>query len=89
MTTLSRRAFVGTALASWPLVHAFGQGLPRQSHTMVNFWCEDPLTGPAWTCARQLYRRSDFREKERESSPAFRNDQSDRAKRYCTVIPKM
>jgi acetyl-CoA acetyltransferase len=42
-------------------VHAFGQGLPRQSHTMVNFWCEDPLTGPAWTCARQLYRRSDFR----------------------------
>ncbi len=42
-------------------LHAFGQGLPRQSHTMVNYWCEDPLTGPAWTCARQLYRRSDFR----------------------------
>jgi acetyl-CoA acetyltransferase len=41
-------------------LHAFGQGLPRQSHTMVNYWCEDPLTGPAWTCARQLYRRSDF-----------------------------
>ncbi len=41
-------------------LHAFGQGLPRQSHTMVNYWCEDPLTGPAWTCARQLYRTSDF-----------------------------
>ena len=42
-------------------VHAFGQGIGRQSHTMVNYWCEDPLTGPARTCARQLYRRSDFR----------------------------
>jgi acetyl-CoA acetyltransferase len=42
-------------------VHAFGQGLPRQSHTMVNYWCEDPLTGPAWTCAQQLYRHSDIR----------------------------
>jgi acetyl-CoA acetyltransferase len=42
-------------------VHAFGQGLPRQSHTMVNYWCEDPLTGPAWACSRQLYRNSDFK----------------------------
>jgi acetyl-CoA acetyltransferase len=41
-------------------VHAFAQGLPRQSHTMVNYWCEDPLCGPAWVCARQLYARSDF-----------------------------
>jgi acetyl-CoA acetyltransferase len=41
-------------------LHAFGQGLPRQSHTMVNYWCEDPLTGPAWACARQLYRQSDI-----------------------------
>ena len=41
-------------------VHAFGQGLPRQSHTMVNFWSEDPLRGPAWTCAEQLYRNSDL-----------------------------
>jgi acetyl-CoA acetyltransferase len=43
------------------LVHAFGQGLPPQSHTMVNYWCEDPLRGPAWTCASQLYRNSDIR----------------------------
>ncbi len=42
-------------------VHAFGQGLPRQTHTMVNYWCEDPLHGPAWTCASKLYERSDIR----------------------------
>ena len=28
---------------------------------MTNYWCEDPLRGPAWTCARQLYRNSDIR----------------------------
>lgn len=42
-------------------VHAFGQGLPSQHHTMVNYWCDDPLRGPAWTCADQLYRHSDIR----------------------------
>jgi acetyl-CoA acetyltransferase len=42
-------------------VHAFGQGLPAQMHTMVNYWCEDPLKGPAWACAAQLYRHSDVR----------------------------
>jgi len=41
-------------------VHAFGQGLPSQHQTMVNYWCEDPLRGPAWACAEQLYRQSDF-----------------------------
>jgi acetyl-CoA acetyltransferase len=45
-------------------VHAFGQGIPSQSHTMVNYWCEDPLKGPAWTCAEQLYRNSDIRAKD-------------------------
>ena len=43
------------------LVHAFGQGIPRQSHTMVNYFGEDPLRGPAWTCAERLYERSDIR----------------------------
>ncbi len=43
------------------LLHAFGQGLPAQHHTMVNYWCDDPLTGPAWACARQLFRDSDIR----------------------------
>jgi acetyl-CoA acetyltransferase len=42
-------------------VHAFGQGLPAQSHTMVNYWNDDPLEGPSWACARQLYRQSDIR----------------------------
>ena len=41
-------------------IHSFSQGLPRQSNTMTNYWCDDPLTGPAWTCARQLYRGSDI-----------------------------
>ena len=42
-------------------VHAFAQGLPAQHQTMINYWCDDPLTGPAWTCARQLWSRSDIR----------------------------
>jgi acetyl-CoA acetyltransferase len=42
------------------LVHAFAQGLPAQMHAMVNYWCDDPLRGPAWTCAEQLYRGSDI-----------------------------
>jgi acetyl-CoA acetyltransferase len=42
------------------LVHAIGQGLPSQSHTMINYWNDDPLSGPAHTCARQLYRHSDI-----------------------------
>ena len=36
-------------------IHAFAQGLPAQSHTMVNYWSEDPLSGPATACARKLY----------------------------------
>jgi acetyl-CoA acetyltransferase len=27
---------------------------------MVNYWCDDPLDGPSWACARQLYRDSDI-----------------------------
>ena len=42
-------------------VHAFSQGLPAQSHTMTNYWCENPLQGPSWACARGLYRNSDIR----------------------------
>ena len=41
-------------------VHAFGQGLPAQMNTMANYWCADPLRGPAWTCAEQLYRHSEI-----------------------------
>ncbi|HVA09013.1 MAG TPA: lipid-transfer protein [Acidimicrobiales bacterium] len=42
------------------LVHAFGQGLHRQHESMVNYYCEDPLTGPAWACAEKLWSRSAF-----------------------------
>ena len=41
-------------------VHAFAQGIAQQSHTMTNYWGEDPLMGPAWACAKQLYRGSDI-----------------------------
>ncbi len=40
-------------------VHSFAQGLPSQHHTMVNYWNEDPLRGPAWTCAERLWRNAD------------------------------
>jgi acetyl-CoA acetyltransferase len=41
------------------LVHAFGQGLHRQHESMVNYYCDDPLTGPAWACARKLWEQSE------------------------------
>lgn len=41
-------------------VHAAAQGLPAQHHGMVNYWTDDPLTGPAWTAARQLWKSSDL-----------------------------
>ena len=41
-------------------IHAFAQGIPRQHQTMVNFFCEDPLTGPSWTCSKLLWARADF-----------------------------
>ncbi len=41
-------------------LHAFAQGLSRQSHAMVNYWSDDPLRGPAWSCAEQLFRASDI-----------------------------
>ena len=41
-------------------VHSFAQGLPRQHHTMVNYWCDDPLAGPAHACAERLWAGADF-----------------------------
>ncbi len=41
-------------------IHAFAQGLPPQHQTMVNFFNDDPLTGPAWACAKRLWANSDF-----------------------------
>jgi acetyl-CoA acetyltransferase len=42
------------------LVHAFGQGFNRQHETMVDYYSEDPLTGPSWVCARKLWAQSDL-----------------------------
>jgi acetyl-CoA acetyltransferase len=41
-------------------IHSYAQGLPAQHQTMINFFCDDPLTGPAWACARRLWAGSDF-----------------------------
>ncbi|GAA0496696.1 lipid-transfer protein [Streptomyces sp. NPDC046215] len=41
-------------------VHSAAQGLPAQHHGMVNYWNDDPLTGPAWTAARHLWKGSDL-----------------------------
>jgi acetyl-CoA acetyltransferase len=39
-------------------VHAWAQSIPRQHQTMTNFFCDDPLEGPAWTCAAKLWSMS-------------------------------
>ncbi|HEX6310265.1 MAG TPA: lipid-transfer protein [Acidimicrobiia bacterium] len=41
-------------------VHSFAQGIPRQHQTMTNYFCDDPLRGPAWACADALWRGADF-----------------------------
>ena len=41
-------------------VHAFAQSLPAQHQTMINYFNADPLVGPAWACAEQLWRGADF-----------------------------
>lgn len=41
-------------------LHAFAQGLPAEHQTMVNYFNDDPLTGPAWACARRLWANAAF-----------------------------
>jgi acetyl-CoA acetyltransferase len=45
-----------------PLVylHGFAQSIPQQHQTMTNYFCDDPLLGPSWACARLLWSRADF-----------------------------
>lgn len=43
------------------LIHAFAQSIPPQCQPMTNYFCEDPLRGPAWDCARLLWARSDIK----------------------------
>jgi acetyl-CoA acetyltransferase len=42
------------------LVHGYAQSIPRQHQTMTNYFCDDPLLGPAWACADRLWSRADF-----------------------------
>ncbi|HUV09706.1 MAG TPA: lipid-transfer protein, partial [Acidimicrobiia bacterium] len=41
-------------------VHAGAQGLPPQHQTMINYFNDNPLRGPSWTAAGQLWRNADF-----------------------------
>ena len=41
-------------------LHTFAQGLPAQHQTMVNYFNEDPLSGPAWAAAKPLWAHADF-----------------------------
>lgn len=43
------------------LIHAFAQSIPPQCQPMTNYFCEDPLRGPAWDCARLLWEKSDLK----------------------------
>lgn len=45
-------------------IHSTAQGLPPQHQTMQNYFNDDPLRGPAWTCAGALYRNSDIKPKD-------------------------
>ncbi len=36
-------------------LHAWAQSIPQQHQTMTNFFCDDPLEGPAWACAAKLW----------------------------------
>lgn len=42
-------------------VHSFAQSLPAQHQTMINYFNDDPLAGPAWAAADLLWRTADFR----------------------------
>jgi len=45
-------------------IHAFAQGFHKQHQVMQNFFCDDPLKGPAWVVARKLYELSDIKAKD-------------------------
>ena len=41
------------------ILHAWAQSLPTQHQTMTNYFCDDPLRGPAWACAEKLWSLAD------------------------------
>jgi acetyl-CoA acetyltransferase len=40
-------------------IHSFAQGLPAQHQTMINYFNDDPLRGPAWAAAGKLWGNAD------------------------------
>jgi acetyl-CoA acetyltransferase len=42
-------------------IHAGAQGIPPQHQTMINYFNEDPLMGPSWAAAMQLWKYSDYK----------------------------
>ena len=42
-------------------IHAGAQGIPPQHQTMINYFNEDPLMGPSWAAAIQLWKHSDYK----------------------------
>ncbi len=45
-------------------IHAFAQSIPRQHQVMTNYFCDDPLRGPSYACARRLWQNSDLTPKD-------------------------
>jgi acetyl-CoA acetyltransferase len=45
-------------------LHSFAQSIPRQHQVMTNYFTDDPLLGPSWTCARLLWKHSDVKPKD-------------------------
>jgi acetyl-CoA acetyltransferase len=45
-------------------IHSFAQSIPQQCQVMTNYFCDDPLRGPSYACARLLWERSEFRPKD-------------------------
>ena len=42
-------------------IHSAAQAIPQEHETMTNFYTADPLRGPAWECANQLWAHSDVK----------------------------
>ncbi len=48
-------------MATTPVfVHSYAQAIPRQHQVMTNYFGDDPLLGPSWSCADLLWRHADF-----------------------------
>jgi len=47
------------ARATPAYIHAFAQAIPPEHQVMTNYFCPDPLRGPAWTAAKRLWANAD------------------------------